>query len=62
MGLGDKVGVATDKAAGAVKDKIGAATNKPDLQAEGQAQNAVGHAKQTGQDVDDTAREIVDDE
>ena len=62
VGLRDKAGAAADKAAGAAKDKIGAATDKPDLQAEGQAQNAVGHARQSGHDIEDTAREIVDDE
>lgn len=43
-------------------DKVDAATKRPALQAEGQAQNAVGHAEQTGHDLEDTARDIVDDE
>ncbi|GAA1761393.1 CsbD family protein [Kocuria aegyptia] len=62
VGLGDRIGAAVDKAAGAAKDRIGAATNRPALQAEGQAQNAVGHARQTGHDVEEAARDIVDDE
>lgn len=62
MGFADKFGAATDKAVGAAKDKIGAAINRPALQAEGQAQNAVGQAKQADHDVEGTARDIVDDE
>ena len=63
MGLQDKIGAAADKAAGAAKDKIGAATNNPALQAEGQAQNAMGHARHGGastEDLEDTARGIAD--
>lgn len=63
MGLADKIGATTDRAAGAAKAKLGAATGNADLQTHGEAQNAVGHAKQTdgaSQPVEDTARDIAD--
>jgi uncharacterized protein YjbJ (UPF0337 family) len=52
-----------DQTAGSAKAKIGAVTHDPTLQAEGHAQNAVGHAKQSDGDpgsLEDRAREIAD--
>lgn len=51
----------TDRAVGAIKEGIGKAIGNLDLQAEGCAQNAVGHAKQTGEHVEDTARDTSGD-
>lgn len=50
MGLTDKIRAAVDQTAGSAKAKIGAVTHDPALQAEGHAQNAVGHAKQSDSD------------
>lgn len=61
MGLKDTTSAAADKVTGAAKEKIGAVIGHPELQAEGQAQSAVGHAKKTGQSPEETAREITDD-
>jgi len=61
MGLEDKTSAAADKVTGAAKEKFGEVIDNPELQAEGQAQSAVGHAKRTGQNVEETAREITDD-
>jgi len=36
-----------EKAKGWVKDKAGEATNDPNLEAEGEAQNAAGHTQET---------------
>jgi uncharacterized protein YjbJ (UPF0337 family) len=36
-----------EQAKGWVKDKTGEATNNPDLEAEGEAQNAKGHTQET---------------
>ncbi len=42
----DKVEGKIDQAAGWVKDKAGEVTNDRELEAEGEAQNAKGHAKE----------------
>jgi uncharacterized protein YjbJ (UPF0337 family) len=62
MGLADKISATTDRAVGTAKDKLGAATGNAELQAQGLAQNAVGQAAGHGQDVEDTARDIVEDQ
>ena len=63
MGLTDKIRAAVDQTAASAKAKIGAVTHDPALQAEGHAQNAVGHAKQSDSDsgnLEERAREIAD--
>ena len=59
MSATDKFKNATDSAMGSAKEKVGDATHDHDLQAEGRAQHAVGQAKQTGENVEDTARDIT---
>jgi uncharacterized protein YjbJ (UPF0337 family) len=62
MGLADKIRAAVDQTTGSAKAKIGAITDNPALQAEGQAQNAVGHAQQSDSDprsLEDRARDIA---
>ena len=63
MRLADKIRAAVDQTAGSAKAKIGAVIHDLALQAEGHAQNAVGHAKQSDGDpgsLEDRAREIAD--
>ena len=43
----DEVEGKWEQAKGWVKDKAGEATNNPDLEAEGEAQNAGGHTQET---------------
>jgi len=62
----DEVEGKWEKAKGWVKDKTGEATNDPELEAEGEAQNAAGHAqdnwgkvkRKTGDAVDSVADAI----
>ena len=54
----DKMKAAGNKAAGAVKDAIGDATDNEDLQAEGKAQKAKGSA----QDVSGTVKGALGDD
>ena len=54
----DKVKAAGNKAAGAVKDVVGDATDNEDLQAEGKAQKAKGSA----QDVSGTVKGALGDD
>lgn len=53
MGLGDKLENAKDKVAGQVKETVGGATNNPDLEAEGKAQQAKGSVKDAAENVKD---------
>lgn len=62
LGLADRISATTDRVVGAAKDRMGAATGDVDLRARGQAQNAVGRAARQGEDVEDTARGIIEDE
>ncbi|WP_187347299.1 CsbD family protein [Kocuria sp. CNJ-770] len=62
MGLANSIGATTDRAVGAAKDRLGAATGNAELQAQGLAQNAVGRAGGHGQDVEGAARDIVEDQ
>lgn len=62
MGLADKISATTDRVVGAAKDKTGAVTGNADLQNQGQAQNAVGRARGHEEDVEDTARDIIEDQ
>lgn len=62
MGLIDRISATTDRAVGAAKDKIGAVTGNAGLQAQGQARNAVGLARGHGDDVEDAARDIIEDQ
>ena len=53
MGLGDKM----DEMAGKAKAKMGDATDNPDLEAEGRAQEASADMKQAGDEVADALRD-----
>lgn len=61
MGLADRISATTHWAVGAAKDRLGAATGHEELQAQGLAQNAVGRAGGDGENVEDTARDIIED-
>ena len=58
MGIGDKISNAAENAVGKVKEAAGKATDNHDLQAEGQADQASANAKQTGEKVKDTAKDV----
>ncbi|WP_082157478.1 hypothetical protein [Kocuria sp. SM24M-10] len=62
LGLADRIGATTDRAVGAAKDRLGAATGNAELQAQGLAQNAVGRAGGHGQDVEGAAQDISGDQ
>ncbi|MGF7238358.1 MAG: CsbD family protein [Frankia sp.] len=53
MGTDDKVNNKIDEAAGKVKEKIGEATDNPDLQAEGQGEQSKSNLKQAGEKIKD---------
>ena len=54
MGLDDKVKNAAQEAKGKVKDAWGKATDDPELQSEGKADQAAANLKQAGEKVKDT--------
>ncbi len=56
MGLGDKLSNAVEQATGSAKEKAGDATDNPDLQAEGKAQETKADLKQAGEKVKDVFR------
>lgn len=62
MGFADRISATTDRAVGAAKDKMGAVIGNADLRTQGQAQNAVGRARRQDEDVEDTARDIIEDQ
>lgn len=53
MGLDDKIKNAAQDAKGKVKEAWGDATDNPDLEAEGQADQAAANLKKAGEDVKD---------
>ena len=53
MGIGDKIENAKDENVGRIKSAAGDATDNPDLQAEGDAQQAKGGLKAAGEKVKD---------
>ena len=58
MSLGDKIKNAAGEAVGKVKEGVGDLTNNESLKAEGQADQAEANAKQTGEKVKDTAKDV----
>jgi uncharacterized protein YjbJ (UPF0337 family) len=50
-----------DKAKGYVKEKVGQATDNPDLEAEGAADRAKGAVRETYGEVKDKAKKIAED-
>ena len=55
MGLGDKISHKAEELAGKAKAGAGDATDNPDLEAEGRAEEAEANVKQTGDDVADAS-------
>jgi len=53
MGLDDKLENTADKAKGKAKEEYGDATDNPDLEAEGKADQSVADLKQAGEKVKD---------
>ena len=53
MGLGDRIENKAQEASGKIKETAGDATDNPDLQAEGQLDQAEAKIKDVGEDVKD---------
>lgn len=53
MGLGDRIENKAQEASGKIKEKAGDATDNPDLEAEGQLDQAEAKIKDVGEDVKD---------
>jgi uncharacterized protein YjbJ (UPF0337 family) len=58
MGLDDKIDNKSEEMKGKVKEGAGRATNDPDLEAEGRADQASGSVKQAGEKVKDAAKSV----
>ena len=56
MGLQDKIQNAGEQAGGAAKEAAGKATDDPDLEAEGQGEQASAKVKKVGEDIKDVFR------
>jgi uncharacterized protein YjbJ (UPF0337 family) len=57
MGIGDKIKHKAEELAGKVKEGAGDATDNPDLEAEGQAEQSKANVKQAGDNVADALRD-----
>lgn len=60
MGLGDKIKNAAEDGKGKIKEATGKVTNNEQLEAEGKADQAKSSAKQAGENVKDTAKDLTD--
>ena len=58
MGFGDKVEHLGEELKGKAKEAAGKITDKPDLEAEGQAEQASADVKQAGDKFGDAARDV----
>ena len=58
MGLDDKIDNKSEEMKGQVKEGAGRATDDPDLEAEGRADQASGSVKQAGEKVKDAAKSV----
>ena len=58
MGIGDKIGNKAEELGGKIKQGAGDATDNDRLAAEGQADQTSANAKQAGEHVKDTARDV----
>jgi len=58
MGLDDKIRHEAEEAAGKAKEFVGDKTDNPNLEAEGQADQAKANAKQAGDHVRDAADDV----
>ena len=61
MGLDDKIENKAEELKGEVKEGAGKATDDPDLEAEGKADQASGNVKQAGEKIKDAAKNIFKD-
>jgi len=60
MSFADKAKAKAEEVAGKGKQAVGDATDNPDLQAEGQADQVSGQTKQAGEHVKDAAGDVKD--
>ncbi len=60
MGTGDKIDNKADVIKGKIKESAGKAGDDPELEAEGQGDQAKGHVKQAGEKIKDAAKDILD--
>lgn len=59
MGIGDKIENKAEEMKGEVKEGYGKATNDPEYQAEGKADQAKANIKQAGEKLKDTAKTVL---
>jgi uncharacterized protein YjbJ (UPF0337 family) len=60
MGTGDKIDNQAEVLKGKVKETAGRVTDEPELEAEGQGDQAKGHVKQAGEKVKDAVKNVLD--
>ena len=58
MGLDDKIDNKAEQLEGKVKEGAGRATNDPELEAEGRADQVSGNLKQAGEKVKDAVKDV----
>ena len=58
MGLDDKIDNKSEELAGKVKEGAGRATDDPELEAEGRADQVSGNLKQAGEKVKDAVKDV----
>lgn len=58
MGAGDKIDHQAEVLKGKVKETVGQVTDDPELEAEGQGDQAVGHVKQAGEKIKDAVKDV----
>lgn len=59
MGTGDKIDNQADVLKGKIKETAGRTGDDPELEAEGQGDQAKGHVKQAGEKIKDAAKDIL---
>lgn len=59
VGTGDKIDNQAEVLKGKVKEAVGHATADPELEGEGEVDQAKGHVKQAGEKVKDSAKDII---
>lgn len=57
MGIGDKISNKVEELSGKAKTATGDATDNPDLEAEGRADQSSANAKKAGEDIKDALRD-----
>jgi len=60
VGAGDKIDHQAEVLKGKAKETAGHAADDPELEAEGQGDQATGHVKQAGEKVKDAVRDVFD--